>query len=74
MPFIVLHANSIGISAGLAGLANAIMLVTSIFLKFYLGTLADRFRAVKGILILVSVPSIDHWFDPRNSTVSTGWL
>lgn len=53
MPFIVLHAKSLGISAGLAGLANAIMLVTSIFLKFYLGTLADKFRAVKGILIQV---------------------
>lgn len=53
MPYIVLHAKSLGISAGLAGTANAIMLITSIFLKFYLGALADKFRAVKGILIQV---------------------
>ncbi|OQR78607.1 hypothetical protein BIW11_06295 [Tropilaelaps mercedesae] len=55
MPVIVLHAKSLGISAGLAGIANAIMLITSIFFKFYLGTLADKFRAVKGILVQVII-------------------
>ncbi|XP_003742069.1 major facilitator superfamily domain-containing protein 6-B [Galendromus occidentalis] len=53
IPFIVIHAESLGISAGLVGVTNAIMLLCSVFLKFFMGSLADKYRAVKLLLFKV---------------------